>query len=334
MDGREGEVIRARYGLDGGQGLTLQAIGDRYGITRERVRQIEAGALGSLRKKRQAPYFKSFVQKAVSHLKSQGGVEREDQYLENLRKLLRDGGGLAEFSSAAKFILELSGRVSQFHDPLERDWHPYFYLTHDDKKRAQAFLGRLVHVLGGRRDEVLKEKKFESVFKTVAKNLNVKEAVARSFLGVSKKFGTGPFGDFGLLTWAEVNPITARDWAYLILKREKKPLHFSELSKIISEHRKDRRTNLQTIHNEVIKDERFVLVGRGLYALREHGFVPGTAREIIAHLLEKHGPMPSRRIIELVKEQRFIKDATVLINLQNRKHFASLPDGRYSLREA
>jgi RNA polymerase primary sigma factor len=48
LEEREEEVLRARFGLDGVP-LTLAEIGDKMGVTRERVRQIEARALGKLR---------------------------------------------------------------------------------------------------------------------------------------------------------------------------------------------------------------------------------------------------------------------------------------------
>jgi hypothetical protein len=91
---------------------------------------------------------------------------------------------------------------------------------------------------------------------------------------------------------------------------------------------------MQTVHNELIKDERFVLVGRGLYGLREFGLMPGTAREVIAYVLEEKGPLHPKDIVKLVRDQRMIKDATIMINLQNKKHFTCLSDGRYCLREA
>ena len=48
LEEREEEVLRARFGIDGVP-LTLAEIGDKMGVTRERVRQIEARALGKLR---------------------------------------------------------------------------------------------------------------------------------------------------------------------------------------------------------------------------------------------------------------------------------------------
>lgn len=334
LDPRQMEVVKARYGLNGGEAETLQAIGDRYGITRERVRQIEASALALLRKKSNHQFFKSFVDGAVAHLKGVGGVAREDSFLAALMKLNRHSGQSSDFDGAARFVLELSGKLLSHRDNYNPNWHHFWYLSEADKRKAGVFLAKLENTLSKRKAEVIGGKKFDSVFRETAQLVKVAEPVAKSYLAISKKFGTGPFNEFGPLSWAEVNPKTSRDWAYLILKKERRPIHFSELSEIISKHRKDKRTNLQTVHNELIKDDRFVLVGRGLYALREHGFIPGTAKEIIAHLLKSKGPMRSREVVNAVMEQRSFKEGTILINLQNRKHFQALPDGRYYTREA
>ena len=334
LDKRHEEVIRARYGLDGSEPVTLQAIGDRYHITRERVRQIEAAALEGLRKDTGHPYFKSFIQTAQNQLKNSGSVQKEADFLVNLEKALSDRTSGAVFLNAATFLLELSGKFMSHHDNYNSNWHYHWYLNESDKKKAHSFINKLVSVLKSKKEEMLAGRKFGEVLSATARAVKISEAEAQNYLAISRKFGMNPFNEFGLSEWPEINPRTARDWAYLILKKEKKPLHFSQLSKIISDHRKDKRTNLQTVHNELIKDDRFVLVGRGLYGLKEFGLIPGTAREIIAHILKKNGPLPARQVVNDVLKQRHIKESTILINLQNKKHFDCRPDGRYCLREA
>jgi RNA polymerase primary sigma factor len=51
LDAREQEILRVRFGLDGGEGQTLEELGDKFGVTRERIRQIQEMALAKLRGK-------------------------------------------------------------------------------------------------------------------------------------------------------------------------------------------------------------------------------------------------------------------------------------------
>ncbi len=50
LDPREATILRARFGLDGGPEKTLEEVGEKFGVTRERVRQIQNIALKKLRK--------------------------------------------------------------------------------------------------------------------------------------------------------------------------------------------------------------------------------------------------------------------------------------------
>jgi len=330
---REEEVIRARYGLDGKRLLTLQAIGDKYGITRERVRQIESAALKTLAKQKQEAYIATLVKNALGILKDVGGVYKKDAFFGALKKVMKDTSADAVFAHTASFLLELSGKTLLHSDAYD-DWHDFWYVSENDKRRAQGFVAKLAKSLGNNKEEVLQGKNFDAILATTARGFKIHPTHAKNYIQLSKQFATGPFNEFGLATWAEVNPRTARDWAYAILKREKKSMHFREISKVISKHRIEKYTNMQTVHNELIKDNRFVLVGRGLYGLKEHGFMPGTAREVISHVLKEHGPMHPKEVVSKVHEQRILKEGTILINLQNKKNFECMPDGRYCIREA
>jgi len=139
----------------------------------------------------------------------------------------------------------------------------------------------------------------------------------------------------GLRDWPEICPMTVRDKIYLVLKKYGKPLHFEDIAHHINKVGFDRQPALApTVHNELIKDDRFVLVGRGLYGLREFGYEPGTAREVIAKVLKSEGPLTPPQLVAQVNKQRFFKPNTVLINLQNRAFFERTPDGKYRVREA
>jgi len=57
---------------------------------------------------------------------------------------------------------------------------------------------------------------------------------------------------------------------------------------------------------------------------------PGVVREVIKGIIEREGPLSREDIIERVKRERYVKDATISVNLQNNM-FTRLSDGRYSL---
>jgi RNA polymerase nonessential primary-like sigma factor len=61
LDEREQNVIRLRYGLDDGQPRTLDQIGKRFGLSRERVRQIEREVMSKLREGDRASRLKAYA---------------------------------------------------------------------------------------------------------------------------------------------------------------------------------------------------------------------------------------------------------------------------------
>ena len=61
LGGREKEIIIARYGLNGGKAKTLDQLGTEYGLTKERIRQIEQSALHKLRNPRRSENLRAFV---------------------------------------------------------------------------------------------------------------------------------------------------------------------------------------------------------------------------------------------------------------------------------
>jgi RNA polymerase nonessential primary-like sigma factor len=61
LSARESRIVELRYGLRDGQPLTLQDVAERFGLTRERIRQIEKEALSKLRQRDQANRLLGFV---------------------------------------------------------------------------------------------------------------------------------------------------------------------------------------------------------------------------------------------------------------------------------
>lgn len=322
---KQRRVIVGRFGLKGVAKITLQEIGDELGVTRERVRQIEAQTMKKL-----APLVrdqaKTFVAGAVKHLSDAGGVRRDDNFMEDLRAaLLKNDRDAKNMPEKVRFVLLAAGEPRYV--PETDTMHAYWTSSAAAEKKFLDFTKKIT--------DFFKKVGTKKVIDEKAHLAFCKDMVTCHYLSIPKHIGANIFGDVGLREWPEIEPKTVRDKAYLVLRKHEKPLHFEEIAKHIAKYRLAAKpAHMQTVHNELIKDPRFVLVGRGIYALGEQGYEPGTVREVIAKLLKRNGPMDAKRVLTLVNEQRFLKQNTVLLALQNRKHFARLDDGRYRVKEA
>src|SRR3989344_992422 len=331
LNPRQKNILSRRFALVGPSkgGLTLSELGEKYGVTRERIRQIEEAAFQSVRKKIKLGMGKPVFTFVKSYMDKQGGVASE----ESLLKEVSTEFGAELTPLQLHFLLEADDSY-RFHSE-DKDFRPFWFNDQKNFQLAKSLVQETYRHLKDRKDEVLRERNFEEVFPTIAKELNVPEAVSQNYLAISKKFGVNHYGDFGLFEWPEINPKTVRDRAYLVLKNLGRPLHFRDIATYIKERKfDDKNVHASTVHNELIKDNRFVLVGRGIYALAEHGYKPGTAREVIARILKSAGPLEVPELVELVLKERLFKQNTVMLNLQNKKLFRKLSDGRYHVNQA
>ena len=61
LNGRERRVLQLRFGLEDGRARTLEEVGHEFGVTRERIRQIEAKALRKLRHPSRSRKLKDYL---------------------------------------------------------------------------------------------------------------------------------------------------------------------------------------------------------------------------------------------------------------------------------
>ncbi len=320
---RQKDVLTKRFCLDqkATEGLTLAELGDSYGITRERIRQIEVSALNEVRKKIPSSANTRAVLASIhKYIDSSSGVAREYDIVRMLKSEL----GLSVFGSQLNFLLESEGKLNQY--PEDKDMHVFWYKDKNSLDNALVAIKKTYKLFSEKRGEILQEGK------DARRRLSGSELAQ---LALSKKFGSNTYNDYGLAEWPEISPKTIRDRAYLILKKNNIPSHFRDIAKLIEERQFDERPVFaSTVHNELIKDRRFVLVGRGVYGLSEQGFRPGTTREVIADILKSKGPLSESSIMKLVSGERQFKESTILLNLQNRKYFKRLDNGNYHIKEA
>lgn len=326
LDDRQRDVLVGRFGItDGGDSNTLAELGKKYGITRERVRQIEASALLAVREEALTnTTFQEFVEKSKKYLKNSGGVSKKEHFLEHHRASMED---LNE--NHLDLFIETADSFC-FH-PEDKDFWPFYYSDEESLDKARRFIVDWEKFLKSRKEEILSApaQKYHVHFKVFVKKFPINSTHAENYVAISKKFHTNNYGDSGLSEWPEIKPVTIRDHIYVILKKEEKPVHFVDIAKLIGERGKGKNALGATVHNELIKDPRFVLVGRGIYGLSEHGYKPGTAREVIQRILKENGPMRTKELVLAVQKERFFKPNTVLVNLQNKKFFLRQPDGTY-----
>jgi len=320
---RTNDIVRARFGLSGSKPKTLEEIGKTYGITRERVRQILAGAFASVKQRRDDQVFVALSERIESAVGERSGIVSVDELFSALA-----GSSKAE-AGALSFFLECVKGVKE-----ERETK--------DRIRAYAVAGfpfgewdsahRVALEVAKSADNALTEDEFFS--KAKKKGLTADRATFFGYLSVSSLIRRNPFGRWGLSESSEITPRGTREKAYLVLKMHGSPMHFKDIAKRIDEtglQKRGRATHPQTVHNELIKDKKFVLVGRGLYALSEWGFEKGTVREVIDSVLRKGAaPMSREEIIAEVFRVRKVKRSTIVINLN--AFFGKVGKDRYTVR--
>ena len=278
---------------------TLESIGSDMGITRERVRQIESSALEKLREKgrKACQGVFSYFQSA---LKKSGGLKKEDLLLEEL--------GAGKFKNHILFLLTLGESFERV--PESDVFYALWTIEKTYLRRAERAINNFIAEL---------KKKNQPRPRPAY--------LLPSYLEVSKIVLPAPGGQYGLREWPEVNPRRVKDKAYLTLKHSQEPLHFTQVASLMEWD------CVETVHNELIKDDRFVLVGRGIYALREWGYEPGTVKEVIADIIRKFNqPLPKEKIVEKVLQQRRVQINTIMLNLQNKKYFVKKSKG-YTIRK-
>ena len=302
---KQKEVLSRRFGLGENKRETLESIGKDFGVTRERVRQIEEDGLFKL--KPAAKKYQNVFQSFGQYFKKNGGLKRENIALAEL--------GVKDWQNQVYFLLNLGEKFGRFRET--DDFYPFWVQGKNSFPRAQKSISSI------------QEKLKKSGSPLELKNLKNGDSFNISFLEISKKIQKNSDGLFGLEEWPEINPKGVKDKAFLVFKKEQKPLHFTDVAKSID------LSLPQTVHNELIKDPRFILVGRGIYALKEWGYEPGAVKDVILRILkESKKPLNKEEILEKTFKQRLVKENTVFLNLSNRKYFFRTRDGRYKIQES
>ncbi len=328
---RDRQIVTKRFGLEGNEIETLESIGQKYNLTRERVRQIEKDSVAFLKKKN-VRELQNALQLIFDTVVDHGNIMSEEFLMHTM--LLNKPEGREAYS--LKFLLSLSEQLKCYKETNHyyTSWAAIgFNLSKLDEVIAEfvAILKKLGRVVP--QEELYTHFKAGEYHKTHALELN--DRVLKSYLNIARAIQVNPFDEIGLKDWSEVKPRDVGDKAYLVLKHHGKPEHYSAITQMINSHKFDSRTAYQeTVHNELIKDDRFVLIGRGIYALTEWGYKKGVVADVIKEILLESGkPLSREEIISEVMKKRHVKRNTILVGLSNKKYFQKVGKDRYALAE-
>lgn len=317
---RDRKVLAKRHGLLGEEKGTLESIGKDLKLTRERVRQIEKQLIADLKKRvSEVEDFQKHSDLVHATITSHGGLMAEADLLEKL------GVQAVAEANAVKFLLALIDGVEEIgrNGSIKNSWKTLGF----DEEVLKSFLKDTHDILEKVGKPHGEEKLLELLKSTdvyAKHSAHLTDQVMRNFLKVSHTLGKNPLGEYGLQHWPEVNPRDVGDKAYLALKHHGKPLHYTEITKLINNLGFDnRKAHDETAHNELIKDNRFVLVGRGIYGLLEWGYKPGVVSDVIEEVLKEHAGNPVKKddLVSEVMSRRMVKRNTVLVSLANKKKF-------------
>lgn len=326
---RDKHILAKRHGLAGHEEQTLEKIGKQLQLTRERVRQIEKSLLSQLQKEHSKNEDLNKVKELITSVISEhGGLIAEADLLELL------GIAAIEEANAVRFLLRLVSEVDSLknHDHIKEAWKA----VHFDVGLFNQFVGVAKEVLESSKKPHSSEK-FLSTFKDTefykANESKLSDKVIINFLNAAKHVSKNAYGEFGLAHWRSINPRDVGDKAYLVLKHHQKAEHYTKITDLINAYYTGgRKAYKETVHNELIKDDRFVLVGRGIYGLAEWGYKPGVVADVIEEILKKAGkPLSREEIVAKVLEQRKVQRNTILVGLSNKEKFSKVGKDQYSL---
>lgn len=327
LSDKEKDVIQKRFSLSGSRKYTLEEIGQEFSVTRERIRQIEKNALIKMKRNVFNTTLRHLHDYIGGVMRQHGGLIKEDEIhnqLNNINSGKVDKGSL-QLALALHEDLECVGNTINFYPYVKDKDIPAYSLKHVSNNLVEHL---------SKRGDVENLKSLQDQLEGVLKEADFDFNRTKSLASIDKRLTVLDNDLVGLMEWRHIHPRTLRDKILYVLKAENRPLHFTYITEKISGFSFDHRpVNLQAVHNELIRHEQFVLIGRGIYALQEWGYERGTVAEVIKSILKDKGELNQDEIIDLVMKQRQVKTITIVLALKNGDKFERIGRKRYRLKK-
>jgi len=369
LNERERNVLTSRFGLHGNGKETLENIGKVHNLTRERIRQIETSAIKKLRQLKNLETYIKGLKKVISQLlEEHGGLMEKEYLLNNLVSFSTDGASAKAEHNINVHKSHLDFLISKLlHEEFEevvnskifKESFKLKYMTLDHLEELALSLLKKIEAEKKifNTAELINLIKELDTYKASSEKYQAQNSIDIASVIRSKLFNEdselinehktlysilkalgdveqNKFGYWGKADWREINPKTINDKIYLILKNFNRHMHFVEIAdKINDVGFDDKKANPATVHNELILDDKYILVGRGLYTLKEWGYKNGTVADVISEILtNSETPLSRDEIINEVLEQRLVKKSTIILALMDKEKFQKTEDGKYGLK--
>ncbi len=332
LSDKERAVIVKRFSLDNKPRQTLESIGRSFSVTRERIRQIEATALKKLQRNAGNSRIRKISQEIDIILAERGGICREKEIITDILARLH---GPSSPINGHIVLLALSITNGVVRSDSPKAFHRFWYKKDMTSAAEIKKIAKTAYQITNKKGDVVNAP--ELVEKT-AMQLEMAPTEYEKIMSIIEsdmRFRKVNQNQYGLQEWRHINPKSIHDKALIVMRKEKKPMHFIEIANSISETGFDNRpVTVQAVHNDLIRYPEFVLVGRGMYALREWGYDPGTVADVIASILKDEGPLTKKEIIKRVQDQRDVKIGTISLNLQKEEAFMRVGRAVYDFDES
>ena len=315
-------VLVLRFGLDGKGKRTLQEIADEYTLTRERIRQVQNMAIDRLRGDSCAEHLAEAVVYLEESLRSCGGVASADVLCATCEIATEE---------EQNYIHLLLTVGDKFNDSQATDTvAQYWYVDQKHKDALDATLENVHTDIEGRGQVLLADNDLKEVFDTSSGEHKEHLPTYADAMTLSLKVQKNPLGEWGLVSHPEIALNGLSAYISMVLRDAGEPLHFNEVADRITKLR-GKECHHGSCHNELVRRNEFILVGRGLYALESMGYRPGTIADIIAAGMKEHGPMTQKEIIEYVTKERHVKAQSIVLTLGKKGLFTRDERSRYFL---
>ena len=333
LSGKEEDILRRRFGLNRANTETLEQIGKSYNVTRERIRQIENNSVAKMKGVKNSGEIVGPVEHLVTSLIAENGNFMSEEML--LNNLVGFSDDKEMDSRAVVFILKVILK-KKFQYQEDDFFRPTWGLKHGSEELLKKMINEFISIIESSKkplpaDQIVSQVKETEIYQANSQSLS--DQALNSYLHLSVQIDKNPYGEFGLVGWGSINPKRINAKIYLVMQKDAKPLHFAKIAQKINSMKFDaRKAYPPTIHNELIMNDQYVLVGRGVYALKEWGYKPGVVADVLVDILKKSDcPMTRKKLVEAVLDQRMVKKNTIHLALTNKSLFQKLEDGKYQL---